>query len=179
MQEPNLTGELQLTQGIFSNNSAVTKAFGIPSLEAERSVNLSGGFTSQLSHNISVTVDAYWIQIKNRIVLSGVFEKTNPDVAAILINYPNIDLVQFYTNAINTRTHGIDAVLNGNWNIHKTTLGLTLAANWNQNAIFGRIKTTNKILTRPVIQTHYSDIEERTTLEKDQPARKNNFVRNS
>ena len=162
----------ELTQGIFSNNSAVTKAFGIPSLEAERSVNLSGGFTSQLSHNISVTVDAYWIQIKNRIVLSGVFEKTNPDVAAILINYPNIDLVQFYTNAINTRTHGIDAVLNGNWNIHKTTLGLTLAANLNRNAIFGPIKTTDKISDTSRYTNTLFGIEERTKLEKDQPGEK-------
>ena len=162
----------ELTQGIFSNNSAVTKAFGVPSLEAERSVNLSGGFTSQLSHNISVTVDAYWIQIKNRIVLSGVFEKTNPDVAAILINYPNIDLVQFYTNAINTRTHGIDAVLNGNWNIHKTTLGLTLAANFNRNAIFGPIKTTDKISDTSRYTNALFGIEERTKLEKDQPGEK-------
>ncbi len=162
----------ELTQGIFSNNSAVTKAFGIPSLEAERSVNLSGGFTSQLSHNISVTVDAYRIQIKNRIVLSGVFEKTNPDVAAILINYPNIDLVQFYTNAINTRTHGIDAVLNGNWNIHKTTLGLTLAANWNHNAVFGGIKTTNKIHDTSGYTNTLFGFEEITTLEQSQPREK-------
>jgi|SRR5665213_537772 len=162
----------ELTQGIFSNNSAVTKAFGIPSLEAERSVNLSGGFTSQLSHNISVTVDAYWIQIKNRIVLSGVFEKTNPDVAAILINYPHIDLVQFYTNAINTRTHGIDAVLNGNWNIHKTTLGLTLAANWSHNAVFGGIKTTNKIHDTSGYTNTLFGFEEITTLEQSQPREK-------
>ena len=162
----------ELTQGIFSNNSAVTKAFGIPSLEAERSVNLSGGFTSQLSHNISVTVDAYWIQIKNRIVLSGVFRKENPDVATILANYPNIDLVQFYVNAINTRTHGIDAVLNGNWNIHKTTLGLTLAANWNHNTVFGGIKTTNKIHDTSGYTNTLFGIEEITTLEQSQPREK-------
>ncbi len=161
-----------LTQGIFSNNSKVTKAFGIPSLAPERSVNLDGGFTSKLSHNISLTVDAYWIQIKNRIVLSGVFTKENPDVAAILVNYPNIDVVQFYTNAINTRTHGIDAVLNGSWNINKTTLGMTLAANFNRNAIFGPIKTTDKISDTPRYTNTLFGIEERTKLEKDQPGEK-------
>ena len=161
-----------ITGGIFSNNSKVTKAFGIPSLQAERSVNLDGGFTSKLSHNISLTVDAYWIQIKNRVVLSGVFLKENPDVAAILANYPNIDLVQFYVNAINTRTFGIDAVLNGNWKINKTTLGIMLAANFNRNTIFGRIKTTDKISDTSRYTNTLFGIEERTTLEKDQPGEK-------
>ena len=161
-----------ITGGIFSNNSKVTKAFGIPSLQAERSVNLGVGFTSKFSHNISLTVDAYWIQIKNRVVLSGVFLKENPDVAAILANYPNIDLVQFYVNAINTRTSGIDAVLNGNWKINKTTLGIMLAANFNRNTIFGRIKTTDKISDTSRYTNTLFGIEERTTLEKDQPEEK-------
>lgn len=161
-----------LTQGIFSNNSMVTKAFGIPSLQAERTVNMSGGFTSKLSNNINVTVDAYRIQIKNRIVLSGVFRKADPDVAAILVNYPNIDLVQFYTNAINTITRGIDVVLNGNWGINKTKLGLTLAANLNRNAIFGGIKTTDKISGTSRYTNTLFGIEERTALEKSQPGEK-------
>jgi iron complex outermembrane recepter protein len=161
-----------LTQGIFSNNSEVTKAFGIPSLQAERTVNLGGGFTSRLSHNISLTVDAYWIQIKNRIVLSGAFRKTNPDVAAILVAHPNIDVVQFYTNAINTRTHGIDVVLNGNWNINKTNLGLTLAANFNRNTIFGSIRTTDKISDTTRYTNTLFGIEERSALEKGQPGEK-------
>lgn len=161
-----------VTQGIFSNKSEIARAFGIPSLQAERTVNLGGGFTSRLSHNISLTVDAYWIQIKNRIVLSGVFRKANPDVAAILVDYPNIDLVQFYTNAINTRTHGIDVVLNGNWNINKTKLGLTLAANFNRNTIFGAIKTTDKISDTFRYTNTLFGIEERSALEKSQPGEK-------
>jgi len=161
-----------LTQGIFSNNSNITKAFGIPSLQAEKPLNLGAGFTSKLSRNISLTIDAYWIQIKNRIVLSGVFRKTNPDVAAILANYPNIDLVQFYVNAINTRTLGIDAVLHGNWTINKTNLGLSLAANFNRNTIFGEIKTTDKISDTSRYTNALFGIEEKTALEKSQPGEK-------
>jgi iron complex outermembrane receptor protein len=161
-----------LISGIFSNNSGVTKAFHIPPLQAEKSVNLSGGFTARFLHNFSLTADAYWIQIKDRIVLSGVFRKTDPYVRAILIDYPNIDLVQFYANAISTRTYGIDLVLNGRWNINKTKLGLTLAANFNRNTIFGEIKTTDKISDT----SHYTNtlfgVEERTTLEKEKPGEK-------
>jgi hypothetical protein len=44
-------------------------AFGIL-LTAEKSTNLVG-FTATILNCIKLTVDAYWIQIKNRIVLSG------------------------------------------------------------------------------------------------------------
>jgi len=159
-------------RGIFSNSSPVTKAFNIPSLEAERSINLSGGFISKLSNNISLTVDAYWIQIKNRVVLSGVFDRTNPDIAAIVGNYPDIDFVQFYVNAINTRTRGIDAVLNGRWKIKNTRLELILAGSFNRNSIFGPIKTTAPISDTSRYRNTLFGVEERTTLENDQPRKK-------
>jgi iron complex outermembrane receptor protein len=161
-----------MIQGIFSNISPVTKAFDIPSLESERSVNIGGGVTAKLSHHVSVTVDAYWIQIKNRLILSGVFGSDNPDVAKILVNYPNVNVVQFYTNAINTRTRGVDGVLNGNWRWNKTRLGLTLAANFNRNALFGPIKTTDKISDTSKYTNTLFGIEERTALTNDQPKEK-------
>ncbi|HEX5651722.1 MAG TPA: TonB-dependent receptor [Chitinophagaceae bacterium] len=159
-------------RGIFSNVSPVTKAFNIPSLEAERSINLSGGFVSKLTSNISLTVDAYWIQIKNRVVLSGVFDRANPDIAAILGNYPDIDFVQFYVNAINTRTRGIDAVLNGRWKINKTRLELTIAAGINRNSIFGPIKTSAPVSDTSRYTNTLFGIEEIITLENDQPRKK-------
>ena len=168
-QSYNASAEIR---GIFSNVSPVTKAFNIPSLEAERSINLSGGFVSKLSNTISLTVDAYWIQIKNRVVLSGVFDRTNPDIKAILFNYPNIDYAQFYVNAINTRTRGIDVVLNGRWKINKTRLGLTMAAGFNRNSIFGPIKTTAPVSDTSRYRNTLFGVEEITTLESDQPRKK-------
>jgi iron complex outermembrane receptor protein len=131
--------------GTFSNNSAEAQAFGLKPLQPETAMNLGGGFTSTISPQISLTVDAYWIQIKDRIVLSGRFDKTNPDVKKILENLPDIDQVQFITNAINTRTRGIDVVINGNWKIRKANLGLTLAANFTQTNVFGSVQTTDKL----------------------------------
>lgn len=159
-------------QRVFNNESPITRAFGIPPLKAERAINLSTGITSRLSPNISLTVDAYWIQIKNRIVLSGVFRRTDPQVAAILVNHPGIDLVQFYTNAINTRTFGVDAVVNGNWNIHKTNIGFTAAGNINRHAIFGGIKTTDVVTDISSYTNTLFGVEEKTTLKRDQPGEK-------
>jgi iron complex outermembrane receptor protein len=158
--------------GIFSNSSPVTKAFNIPSLQAERSIHFSTGITSKLSERINLTVDAYWIQIKNRIVLSGIFDKTNPDIANILSGYPDIDLVQFYVNALNTRTKGIDVVINSNWNFHKTNIALSLAAGFNRNTIYGPVKTTTPISDTARFTTTLFGEVEKVTLEKDQPRKK-------
>jgi len=174
----NVGGSLvPVVSGIFSNNSDIAKAFGIPSLQAEKSVNLSGGFTTTLFNHISLTVDAYWIQIRNRVVLSGRFEKaTNPDVNRIFANYPEIDQVQFFTNAINTRTRGIDIVLNGNClpagkagNIQKSNLVVMLAANLTRTNLFGEIKTSNKLPTDSLNTNTLFNREERTKVEKGQP----------
>ena len=107
-------------RGTFPNNHEVVKALNVPLLTAEKTINISGGFTSTILKNVSLTVDAYWIQIKDRIVLSGTFVRIPGDsLDKILDNIPNFDVISrvaFFTNAINTRTKGIDIVLDGNWN---------------------------------------------------------------
>ena len=105
-------------------------------------------------------------------MLSGVFDRTNPDIATILGNYPDIDLVQFYVNAINTRTRGIDAVLNGRWKINKTRFELTMAASFNRNSIFVPIKTTAPVSDTSRYRNTLFGVEEITTLENDQPRKK-------
>jgi Outer membrane receptor proteins, mostly Fe transport len=157
--------------GTFSNKSDVTQAFGLKPLQPEKAVNISGGFTSTIPH-ISLTVDAYWIQIKNRIVFSGIFDKTNPAVNRILQNRPDIDQVQFITNAINTKTCGIDFVMNGKWKIRKGSLGLTLAANFTQTNIFGPIQSTDKLPADSLNTNTLLNREEREKIENGQPGSK-------
>ncbi|HEY0679521.1 MAG TPA: TonB-dependent receptor, partial [Chitinophagaceae bacterium] len=157
---------------VFNNESPVTKAFHIEPLTAERATNLSVGITSRLSSSVNFTLDGYMIQIKNRIVLSGIFRRTDQQVNAILVDHPGIDHVQFYTNAINTRTYGVDAVLNGNWNIHRTNISITLAANVNRHSIFGKVKSTDVVTNISNYTNTLFGIEERTTLKRDQPGEK-------
>ena len=161
-----------VTSGIFSNKSAIAKAFGVRALQPEKAINASAGFTSTLSPHLQITVDGYWIEIKNRIVLSGIFDKTNPDVNAILINRPDIDQVRLITNAVNTTTRGIDVVLNGNWRIYKAALGLTLAANFTRTNLFGPIQVADKLTADPVNTNTLFNREEREKFEHSQPASK-------
>jgi iron complex outermembrane receptor protein len=167
-------------RGIFNNDHPVTKIFGVPSLEAEKSVNLSGGLTSTISQQIYLTIDAYWIQIKNRIILSGNFDRfTNPQVDSLLkdpslINYSNVDIVSFFANAINTRTQGIDVVIHGKWQIRKVQLIAILAGNFNQTRLFGDIKVASNLPATDVNKNTLFTNENKAEIETGSP--RNKFI---
>lgn len=157
------------TTGLFRNDSPVAQAFGIPSLQAEKSVNVSGGITAALSNTIRMTVDAYWIQIRNRIVVSGRFDSSNKQVREILRPFPDITQAQFFVNAINTKTRGVDVVLNGNWKVKNGAMIAILGANFTQTRVFGDIKAAGKLAADSVNTTTLFNREERGKLEHGQP----------
>jgi iron complex outermembrane receptor protein len=157
------------TTGHFRNDSPVAEAFGIPNLTAERSVNVSGGITAALGRAIRMTVDAYWIQIRNRIVLSGRFDTTNKQVRSILQPFPDVTNAQLFVNAIHTRTKGIDIVLNGAWRIKSGSLLAMLGANFTQTRLFGAIKAAGKLAADSVNTNTLFNREERARLEYGQP----------
>lgn len=113
----NFVGGQAVQVQIAQNGSAITQALGVPPLKQETSVNASLGFTSQLGSGFSLTVDAYYVRIKDRVVLTGQFTDDLPAIAAELHKL-NVSRVQFFTNAISTKTRGIDIVL-----AHHTILG--------------------------------------------------------
>lgn len=160
-------------RGIFPENHAIASALHIPSLTAEKSINASAGFTTTFLSHISMTVDVYMIEIKNRIILTGLLDRAiNPSLDRILDSYPDlnqVDQIQFFINSINTKTKGADIVLNGKWNNPKTNFGFMLAANFNNTHIFGRIKTGNQLMVDSLDMNSLFTIEERARVEKGQP----------
>jgi iron complex outermembrane receptor protein len=163
-----------VTRGIFSNNHPVTASFNIPPLTAEKSINSGVGFSAMIFKHISLAMDAYWIQIKNRIILSSPLDANTPGVKNILDNIPGyrISQVQFFANCIHTRTNGIDIVLNGNWNTGKGNLSACLAANFCSKHYAGEKISTNKLPPDPFDTLNTRGlfiIEEITKIEKGQP----------
>lgn len=83
---------------------------------------------SFLNH-LNLTADAYWIQIKDRIVLRGNFERRSNNLIGQILDFnPEFDEIMrlaFFANSINIITKGIDIVLDGNWNNKEKSLGLT------------------------------------------------------
>jgi len=111
--------------------------FGVGPLKQEKSTNYSAGLTSRIGKSFTLTVDAYQIDIRDRIVLSSQFTTANATVAAILRNLP-VSRVQFFANAVDTRTQGIDIVANERLTLgERSRLLLTAAANFNQTEVRG------------------------------------------
>jgi iron complex outermembrane receptor protein len=157
--------------GTFRNESDVARAFGIPSLDAERSVNGSFGVTFKPISALSLTLDGYFIRITDRIVYTGQFSRSNPVVDAILTPYPDVNAAQFFTNAVNTETKGIDAVLSHHSVVGRGDLNLTLAGNFNRTFVVGTIKGTDKIPADQFGNVLFSR-QEKSRLEESQPRSK-------
>lgn len=168
----NVGGTLTPRQvGTFRNNSDVAQAFGIPPLDAETSVNGSLGITLRPANNFSVTLDAYYIRIDNRIVYTSQFNRSSPVVNAILTPYPDVNAAQFFTNAVNTETKGIDVVVSYRPRMSRGTLDLTLAGNFNRTFVVGTIRGTDKIPADQFGNVLFSRLE-KSRLEESQPRSK-------
>ncbi|QQM64250.1 TonB-dependent receptor [Pseudoalteromonas sp. LC2018020214] len=121
--------------GLFPTDSAAAQALGAQPLDAEESVNVTAGFM-YTQGSFSLTVDAYRIDIDDRIVLSENLE--GDAVVEILQNAGelNTESVRYFTNAIDSRTQGVDIV--ATYNLDLDNLGdlrLNVAANFNDTEV--------------------------------------------
>ncbi|WP_049973863.1 TonB-dependent siderophore receptor [Azospirillum sp. B4] len=97
---------------VLPATSGEAKALGATPLTPETSTNYSVGVTAEPAHGLQLTLDAYRIDIKDRIVQTGLL--TGAAVSRILqaAGYAPGLSAQYYTNAVDTRTEGVDAVAN-------------------------------------------------------------------
>jgi iron complex outermembrane receptor protein len=89
--------------------SAPAQVLGAVPLKPENSLNMGAGVVLTPLPALDITVDYYRIAIDDRIVLSGNF--TAPAVVALLAPF-GANSVRFFTNAIDTRTNGVDVTAN-------------------------------------------------------------------
>ncbi|AZB18861.1 TonB-dependent receptor [Chryseobacterium indologenes] len=141
-QFTNFQGGKLVTIQLASNDSDLATRVGISQLKQETSVNGSAGFTFNTG-KFTATVDGYYINVKNRIVLTGNFSRSDLPTD-VQTDYPYIDQAQFFSNAINTRTKGIDVILSYNENIGSGKLTATLAGNYNDMEIT-KVNTSDRL----------------------------------
>lgn len=132
-------------EGTFNNVDPVVRdLLGVPALDAETALNLTGGFTFFVSENLSLAVDYYNIKVDNRVLFTNqILTSQLPDGNTVKTNLENsgVEAFKFFVNALNTRTTGLDVVLSydnlalGNDN----NLDIVLALNTNKTAILGEI----------------------------------------
>jgi iron complex outermembrane receptor protein len=142
--------------GTFRNPSPITRVFGVPELEEETSTSFSVGFTARPRDNLSITADAYTIDIDDRIVLSGRFSTSIPQIAPLLESI-GVGAGQFFTNALDTETEGLDLVIAYVTPAGPGQFDLTAAASWAGTDIVGDIKTPP--LLEGLGETLFNEIE--------------------
>ena len=91
------------------NDDPRLATLGVAAPKAENSWNYSLGLAAQLGQAVLFTVDAYQIDITDRIINSERLIKSN--IKALQTpDFAGVTEVRFFTNAIDTRTRGIDLV---------------------------------------------------------------------
>lgn len=130
-----VAGDPSNTLTVNNDNEIARRVVGVDALRPETSVNYTAGITSRLGRNFTLTVDAYRIDIKDRILYSGAFSRAVLGFAAT--DFPGVNVVRFFANAANTQTRGIDVVATERVKLGPGQLTLTAAMNFNRNKVVG------------------------------------------
>ncbi len=140
----NVVGGVPVDIFLDRNDGPVSRAIGIPKLKQELSNSVSLGLTGRAGSVLSFTVDGYYIQVKDRIVLTGTFADDDNIIGPTLQGL-RVGQAQFFANAVSTDTWGLDAVLSNAVGLGAGRLTTTLAANLNRLLIVGDAQTTERL----------------------------------
>ncbi len=132
--------------GIINNVSPQARQLGIPSLDPEKSTNITVGLGAKPFRNFNLTLDYYNIKVEDRIVLGDRQDTPFGNVA-------------WFSNSFDSRTSGLDVVTSyNNIGIGEGKLGINLSGNITfqnerispvTNNSFGDILTSLTFTSRP------------------------------
>jgi iron complex outermembrane receptor protein len=120
-----------LLQGTLQNGTPEVRALGIKDLFAETSRNLTAGLTFGNGSNFSGSVDFYSINVDDRILFTSQLQGAEGSELRQTLSDAGIYAVQAWINAGNTKTTGLDFVLN--WKSNDLDLGLV--GNFNETTL--------------------------------------------
>ena len=164
--------------GTFTNDSKPAEILGIPKLKQETSQSYSIGFTAKPFTGFEITVDAYQIDIKDRIILTNNFTGgSDPNLKAQL-DAVGASTANFFTNAIDTRARGLEAVLSYNKKFAskhslRTTLAMTFIKNTVINGADGKpnIKASQVLINSGQLGNYFNR-EDESRIEEATPQNK-------
>ncbi|MDH3509858.1 MAG: TonB-dependent receptor [Gammaproteobacteria bacterium] len=152
----------------------VANAFGIPLLEEEESTSYSLGVVWQPSDMFSLTVDVYRIDVDDRIIFSSNIQNggdpANSAIDAVFADLEAAGIVvgqaQFFTNAIDTETEGLDVVADWAFDLNNgANLGIKAIASFNDQEVSAR-KSGSSVISPEVL----FDDAQVTLIERGQPS---------
>ncbi|GAA0194758.1 iron complex outermembrane receptor protein [Brevundimonas nasdae] len=171
--------------GTFPSNSVIGRALGGTDLEPETSVNYSLGTVWRYG-GFELTIDAYQINVEDRIILSGLLSGnrtaaagTNAKIIADLLDSVpgGATSARFFINGVDSKTKGIDIVGRYRWNSADVgRFDFTVAGNINDFKVT-RYPTTRTFSSTTVLpqEVDLFDRRERVRFERGVPQWKVNF----
>ena len=177
-------GLVPTESGTFTNDSKPAQILGIPKLKEETSQNYSVGFTASPLKGLDISVDGYLINIKNRIVLTNNFNGGTDTALAKLLKDNGATTANFFTNAIDTKAKGLEAVISyhtrfANVNKLRFTLSATFIKNEVKKGADGKpVIKASPILVNSGQLGKYFNREDQSRIEVANPTSKGNFTIN-
>jgi iron complex outermembrane receptor protein len=131
------TNGVQVQTGTYPVTNPIAQYFGATALKPEESTNFGLGFVFEPLENLTVTLDAYRIEVSDRIGLSQTYSVTAADIAAepALLAVGEGGDVQYPTSAYDSRTTGLDFVGTYSSSLGSGSLDLSLAYNYNDTEV--------------------------------------------
>ena len=129
----NFLGGNQVQTGTYPTTSTIAQFYGAGSLKPERSTNFGAGIVLKPANALSLTIDGYMINIKNRIGISQNYSVTAANITALpsLATVGLGGVVNYFTNGFDVTSKGIEAVANYRTDVMGGPLNLTLAYSYN------------------------------------------------
>ncbi|RVT93504.1 TonB-dependent receptor plug domain-containing protein [Sphingomonas crocodyli] len=125
-----------ITNQILPVGTPAAIALGASPLKPEKSIDASLGFTMNPAPNFNVTVDGYIVKLSDRIALGSILQGA---AVANILRANGIDpnlTGQYFTNAVDTRTSGVDVIATYRADLGNAgDLRLTAAFNYNHTKI--------------------------------------------
>ena len=132
----NLINGALVEAGTFPVESAAAAALGAKPLKPEKSRNLSLGLLLQPLAQWQTTVDVYQIDIDDRILLSANLSLPTALRDQLAAQGVLVSAGRYFTNALDTRTRGVDVVSTWQQDWGRAGRGqYTLAYNHNRNSV--------------------------------------------
>ena len=146
----------ELSDGLFSLDICGSEIYVLDKIHG------SLGFSWKAAPGFTITLDGYIVKVKDRVVLSGLFDKgDNTLPPAFIARFPaDAETAQFFANAVNTTNTGLDIVVDYNKKWGANSLKILLAGNI-QHLNIDAIHVPSTLNDTKLHQkTFYSDREE-------------------
>lgn len=130
--------QIPVQVGTFRNDSELAKAIGIPQLQEEESTNYSAGIVWTPGDAWSITLDYYFIEIDDRIVISNRLDADDDPSGNLgdALDAVGAGAAQFFLNGADTETEGVDLVITyAGLELFGGNLDITLAGNHTETEV--------------------------------------------